>query len=231
MSTILVNLGCGGRPQADMINCDLTPGPGVECVFDLQQPWPFVESSVHEATASHVLEHLADPFAFFRYAWHALEPNGRLYLRLPYGNSRAAWWDLTHLRPWFAECFACLQPGYDTTIGNPQHQICQETPWCVMLVRLRLGPTFARWMRWRWLRTLGMHLVHWLHDTIDEMYVELRPLKSAEEVHKTQERRHPASVPIQCVVYKHHLEHRERAVDEPLVLIAIGAGQAIAGWY
>jgi SAM-dependent methyltransferase len=139
---VLLHLGCGGQRQAGWINCDLTPGPAVDVTFDLLKPWPFPADCADEIYASHVLEHLHDPCAFFREAWRVLKAGHRLHLRLPYGGHRAAWWDHTHVKPWFAESFCFLQPGYAEAIGNPQHD-AWDTPFGIPAPRPEAGAPAA----------------------------------------------------------------------------------------
>ena len=106
-----INIGCGRQPLKDWVNTDLTAGVA-DVVFDCQDPWPFPENSAEAVRAIHVLEHLPRPMDFFKEAHRVLVPNGAIILQLPYGGHRSAWWDLTHVRPWFPENFAILQPGY-----------------------------------------------------------------------------------------------------------------------
>lgn len=116
-----LQIGAGQSTLPGFTNCDLFPGPNVGYAFDAQKDrWPFPDGSVAEVYASHVLEHLADPLHFFQETHRVLVPGGGMTLRLPYGGHKAAWWDLTHVRPWYPENFSCLQPGYGDLIGNPQ---------------------------------------------------------------------------------------------------------------
>ena len=80
-----LNLGCGRFPLAGYINVDADPVARPDVLHDLERfPYPFAPSSVEEIEASHVLEHLSDPFAAVA-EWHRiLAPGGRLVVRVPH---------------------------------------------------------------------------------------------------------------------------------------------------
>ncbi len=221
---LLLHLGCGGQHIAGWVNCDRTPGPAVDQVFDLlEAPWPFADSSVACIYASHVLEHLSDFWTFFREAWRVLQPGHTLHLRLPYGGHRAAWWDHTHVKPWFAESFCFLQPGYDAAIGNPQHQ-GWAAPFGIASLQLRLGQQPARLLRWfpvRWL--LAPWLEHW-PTAIEEIWVDVYPLKTPEAA-DAYEATHAANcVPLAYSAYEHHVRNRPVPTTGGLKLLVLAAG-------
>src|SRR5216117_2060518 len=113
-----IHIGCGNHRIPGYVNCDLHQTGATDRVFDCTGPWPFPDNSASTIYCSHTLEHLADFKGFFKEAYRVLQPDGNLQLRVPYGGHRAAWWDVTHLRPWFAESFCFLQPGYDSAVSN-----------------------------------------------------------------------------------------------------------------
>lgn len=80
-----LNLGSGHFPAAGYVNVDYALSTHPDVRWDLDQfPYPLAEQSCDEIVASHVLEHLRDPFAAMR-EWHRLlRPGGRLYLRVPH---------------------------------------------------------------------------------------------------------------------------------------------------
>jgi SAM-dependent methyltransferase len=154
-----------------------------------------------------VLEHLHDPCAFFREAWRVLKAGHRLHLRLPYGGHRAAWWDHTHVKPWFAESFCFLQPGYAEAIGNPQHD-AWDTPFGITSLSLRLGQKPARLLRWYPVRTL---LVPWLEHwptAVEEIWIEVNPLKTPEAAAAYQATHAANCVPMAYVAYEHHVRNQ-----------------------
>jgi hypothetical protein len=205
----LLHLGCGatGRPGADWLNCDMYPGPNVDCVFDLMQRWPCEDGSVQAIYASHTLEHLPDHCHFFREAWRVLQEHGRCTLRVPYGAHRTAWCDPTHLRPWFGESFAFLQPGYNASSNNPQHD-AWDAPFEVQQVAYRFGRAW-RWLRWvPWLRPSLLPRLILVPDAVEEIWVVLYALKVPAMHHVYMAGRPPNSVPVRYVMYDHDWANR-----------------------
>jgi len=223
-----LNLGAGkSSRQPGILNCDLYPGPNIDHAFDLTKPWPFPDHSVAHIYLCHVLEHLADPKAFFREAHRCLQPNGTLLVRVPYGGHRAAWWDLEHLRPWFAENFAMLQPGYAMAVGNPQHD-AWAYPYGVSIVQLRISYRLARWMRrwwWKWVFSLFPHL---FDPEIEELWAHLYALKTDDAVQQYQKDHNPIVVGVTYSAWDHHLT--DKAPGNALQLRDLIGGIAMNGY-
>ena len=222
---VKLHLGCGPTRLDGWLNCDLSPGPAVDCAFDLDQPWPFPDHAVEEIYASHVLEHLKHPYRFFSEAWRVLGPNRQMLVRVPYGAHRAAWWDLEHQRPWFGESFCFLQPGYAEAVGNPQHDGWRAY-FSVELVDMRLSARWARRLRWRWLRPWLVRWANECQDFCEELWVYLVALKTPESVAQFLRSRPANLIPCRYVVYRHHAEGRNLARSEPTTLIPVAELQA-----
>jgi SAM-dependent methyltransferase len=80
-----LNLGCGRFPMAGYVNVDGDPSARADVVHDLESfPYPFADGSAAEITASHVLEHLRDPFAAVAECSRILRPEGRLTIKVPH---------------------------------------------------------------------------------------------------------------------------------------------------
>lgn len=198
-----LHLGCGVTRLEGWTNADLYATCATDLVFDCQEPWPLAHDSLEAVYGSHMLEHLAKPLALFQHAWRALRHQGLLWLRLPYGNHRAAWWDLEHQRPWFAENFCCVQPGYAAAIGNPQHDAWQW-PYLVEQVNIRVSAKAARLLRLPLLgRWLLPHITS-VPDACEELFATLRALKTPEAVESCMRSRPANFVPTQLVCYAHH---------------------------
>jgi SAM-dependent methyltransferase len=200
-----LNLGAGkSSKQPGLLNCDLYPGPNIDVVFDLTKPWPFPEHSVATIYLCHVLEHLTDPKAFFREAHRCLRPNGTILIRVPYGAHRAAWWDLEHVRPWFAENFAMLQPGYAVAVGNPQHD-SWKYPFGISIVQLRISYRLARWLRRWWWKWLFAKFPHLFDPEIEELWAHLYALKTDDAIQYYRKDHDPIVVGTTYSAYQHHL--------------------------
>ncbi|MBI3937136.1 MAG: class I SAM-dependent methyltransferase [Betaproteobacteria bacterium] len=227
--SLRINIGCGGGRIEGFVNCDLYPGSNVDEVFDCQGKWPFPDNSARDIVASHVLEHLPDPRAFFREAWRVLIPNGTVVLRVPYGGHRAAWWDLEHQRPWFAETFTFLQPGYAKAIGNPEH-----ADWTAFFgveqVDYRVGKFLAPWLRRRWMRKLIVSWISCVPDWCEELFVYVFAIKTEEAQDHFARTRIANVIPCRYIVYRHHMTGRALKPGEPLELLPVAELDVVNGY-
>lgn len=208
-----LNVGCGLSPQQPgVINADLYPGPNVDAAFDLMKDWPLADNSIGAVTGNHVLEHLADPWAFFAEAWRVLAPSKacNLQLRLPYGPSGAGFGDLTHVRQWVPGSFCCFQPGYNEAVANRQHD-GWRFPFSVMSIYLRIDPDL-RWLLTPGIRRLGLPLTKFLWGGFTEMIVGMRALKEETDILRWRMEHRANVVPVAYCMYEH--EYRGRALRE-----------------
>lgn len=203
-----LHLGCGYGRLEGWTNCDLYAHPSVDVAFDVQKDWPFEDNSAEAIYSSHMLEHLTDPLAFFREAHRVLQPSASMMLRCPYGGNNLAWIDLTHVRPWFARSFACLQPGYGDSIRNPQHATW-KWPFDVRSVDLRIHPRFVPWLKWRWLQRRVLDYGEHIANFAEEMWIHLVPVKSEDEATVFRQMREPNGVPTRWCMYTHDWEKRD----------------------
>ena len=176
-----VHLGCGSMRMEGWLNCDYINGGVADVLFDVQERWPLKENSVAMVYASHMLEHLPYPIDFFREMHRVVVQGGEICLRLPYGATDAAMADLTHMRPWYAESFLSLQPGYGRSIGNPQHDDWPY-PYGIQKIILKLSRRFRLWIRLPLIRRAFMQVIHHLQNVIDEIFVYMFPLKTPEAI-------------------------------------------------
>ena len=217
-----LNLGCGQRArQPGWLNCDLTASPNVDVAFDALKDWPFPDHSVQTVYASHLLEHLPDPRAFFRNMWRVLRPDGTVTLRTPYGGHESAWVDIDHVRPWYPGSFAFLQPGYGASVHSLQHETW-TTPYCVHQTSLRVALPYCRWLRPRWRRRWLLPLIPLIPNSFNELWVELYALKTPGTVAEFRRLRPGNAVPVRYVAYAH--EWDPRAPAEPVTLVEIEGG-------
>ena len=227
-----LHVGCGHTRFAGWLNCDMHATESTDLVFDLMQPWPIVAGTQCQIYASHVLEHLPDHYHFFREAWKALVDDGLLYLRVPYGGHPAAWWDPTHLRPWFIENFVYVQPGYGRSIGNPQNEGWQW-PFRVEMVDVRVGEDIAKILRWLRFRCLRQRFFPWIRHFavgIEELFVSLRALKSQEAVQRWIALNHPNVLRCQYVCWKHQYAGRVLPPGTDPELHVLGIGVQLNGY-
>lgn len=67
----------------DVISCDITPCPWLDCAADASQ-MPFADASLSNIIMIDVLHHLSDPTGFLAGAARTLAPGGRVLLIEPY---------------------------------------------------------------------------------------------------------------------------------------------------
>jgi len=93
-----LNLGCGLDAREGFINADIVALPGVDVVCDLDQLWPWKDSTAGYIVAAHVFEHVTDPVKFMTEAHRVLVAEGVLDIRCPYYRHPNAFTDPTHRR-------------------------------------------------------------------------------------------------------------------------------------
>lgn len=79
-----IQIGCGPKNiLPDWWNVDIRSFPGIDCVMDVTQPWPF--TGIEYIYGEHFLEHLTLEGAvdFLRHAWHSSSDRGILRLSTP----------------------------------------------------------------------------------------------------------------------------------------------------
>jgi SAM-dependent methyltransferase len=215
-----LGVGATGRPAPDWLNCDLYPGDNVDVAFDCMQPWPFEDNSVQNIYASHMLEHLPDIFFFFREAYRVMADRCQMQLRVPYGHGRMAWADPTHLRPYFPESFCFLQPGYNETIHNPQHN-AWDAPFVVDWAGLRINQRWLRPLRWRLVKRYLLPHIGRFYDAVDELWIVLFPVKEPMAQQYWRQARAANCVPVRNLVFAHEWEGEPYTPETRLTLLDI----------
>ena len=93
-----LHLGCGYDHRDGWVNVDAVQRPSVDCVADLNGPWPWPDGSVDEIFSSHTLEHVDSFQHFLNECWRVLKPGAKAHLVVPHGRSDRALQDPTHKR-------------------------------------------------------------------------------------------------------------------------------------
>lgn len=80
-----LNLGCAHFPLAGYLNVDLSLRTRAALLCNLDgTAFPFADASFDAIVASHILEHLADPFAAMGECHRLLRPGGVLLVKVPH---------------------------------------------------------------------------------------------------------------------------------------------------
>lgn len=128
---IKLNLGCGKNRLDGWVNADQVQTAATDVVCDLATtPWPWPDSSVEEAQAIHLLEHLdgKQRTVFANELWRVLKVGATCTIIVPYWSSMRAVQDPTHRWPPLCEASFLYwnrpwreQNGLDAYLGLSCH--------------------------------------------------------------------------------------------------------------
>jgi len=220
-----LNIGAGmSSKSSGSINADLYLGPNIDVVFDATKGWPFKDNSIEAIVGVHVLEHLSNPWTFFKEAWRVLRPSKKcnLQLRLPYGPSSDGLGDLTHLRQWVPGSFCCFQPGYNEAVFNPQHNGWKQ-PFSVMSIYLRINPAL-RWLVKPIIRRWGLRIIEFLWGGYVEMIVGMRAIKDYKDELRWRMENKANIVPVAYCMYEHDYKGKSLNPGESPRYLFFGEG-------
>lgn len=114
-----LSIGCGPKKREGWIGLDQIAFDGVDHVINVgTERWPFEDSSVDEAEASHFVEHLSssERIHFCNELYRVLKPGGKCAVIVPFWGSTRAYGDPTHQWPPVTEFwFYYLQQGWRST--------------------------------------------------------------------------------------------------------------------
>lgn len=108
---MMLHFGCGRDIKEGFVNVDHRPLEGVDVVMDIEEDWPWEESSVDHIVCNHLLEHLEDLIGFMDKAHKVLKPEGLLHVKVPHHRHRNADTDPTHIRRFTESSFDYWYPG------------------------------------------------------------------------------------------------------------------------
>jgi len=98
-----LNLGCSDRLFPGYVNVDLLQP--AEVIADLNQCWPWNDSTVDEIRAWDLIEHLRSPINTMNEAFRVLKPGGKFDIIVPTTDGRGAWQDPGHVSFWNRNSF------------------------------------------------------------------------------------------------------------------------------
>lgn len=99
----MLDLGAGEDSWPGYKSVDIKSPANVIC--DLNQKWPFKDSSIGVIRAHHIVEHLKDPIHVMNEAYRVLAPGGWLLVEVPSTEGRGAFQDPTHVSFWNENSF------------------------------------------------------------------------------------------------------------------------------
>jgi len=106
-----LNLGSCDRHFPGFVAVDIAPPADV--IADLNERWPWEDSSIDEIRAWDLIEHLCSPTHTMNEAWRVLKPNGRLDIEVPTTDGRGWAQDPGHIcwPPWNRNSFFYYEHG------------------------------------------------------------------------------------------------------------------------
>lgn len=93
-----LNLGCCLDYRIDFVNVDLSPFFKADLHIDLEDSWPFDDSTVSDIIAFQFVEHCRDLRHFMRECHRVLVSGGLLHIKAPWWSGHWAAGDPTHVR-------------------------------------------------------------------------------------------------------------------------------------
>jgi len=114
-----LDLGSGKNKREGFLGVDRRAFPGVDVVADLNETWPWDDSSVEEVHMSHMLEHFSGTqrVHIFNELYRVLVPGGKATIITPHWASNRAYGDFSHAWPPVAE-FAYFYVSKEWRLAN-----------------------------------------------------------------------------------------------------------------
>jgi len=100
-----LDLGCGTNKPENYIGVDIYPGSRADIIADLNQRFPFLDSSVDEVRAHDIIEHLPDKIHTMNEIWRICKPDAKVDILVPSTDGRGAFQDPTHISFWNINSF------------------------------------------------------------------------------------------------------------------------------
>jgi predicted SAM-dependent methyltransferase len=94
-----LDVGCGRDKFPGAVGADLIALPGVDVVFDMNQPWPFLSGSFQRILCKHSLEHASDLVAVMREIHRVASRGAVVEIIAPHFASDNFFSDPTHRVP------------------------------------------------------------------------------------------------------------------------------------
>lgn len=118
---VVIELGCGPNPPADLIGIDHLPLPGVHYVANLEEGLKMIpDNSVDELHSRHFMEHVQNFDLLLRDIHRILKPGGKHFVVVPHFANPYYYSDYTHRR-----FFGLYSFDY---FSKPENQLKRKVP-------------------------------------------------------------------------------------------------------
>jgi len=133
--SLKLDIGCGQQKQSGgYIGMDIRKVKGVDIVHDAEvTPYPLPKECCSAVVISHLIEHLC-PKKIYRVMdelWRIMQPEGHLFISMPYAGSQGFWQDPSHCHSWNEATVYYFDP-YPASLKSQRsalYDIYKPKPW------------------------------------------------------------------------------------------------------
>jgi hypothetical protein len=134
MRGIKINIGAGNDWRKNYLNCDKYLLKKTDLVVDLEKPLPWIDNSINEVLAYHVLEHITNFIPLMHEIHRVCMPGAKVHVKTPFYSAWGQYNDPTHVRFFTPYTFNYF------TAGNYSHEVgCDKDMFKVNKVSLHFG--------------------------------------------------------------------------------------------
>jgi SAM-dependent methyltransferase len=162
-------------PEEDWTTLDMDPSTEPDVVGNVCDMSTFRDESFDFVLASHVLEHIHDPFPAVSEIWRVLRPGGRLLAVVPHALSFGYLSPPHHTRPFMPDTFVYFTPQVyekEGTHGTGAYECRRVHPWVIETLEVSTVPEW-QWVL-RWFPSVHAVLSRHLFDILQDIYVVMR---------------------------------------------------------
>jgi len=118
---VKVDICCGPFKKPGFIGVDIVACPGVEIVCNLNEWFPFEDSSVDHLRAHDAIEHLFDKIKTMNEIYRVCKNGATVDIKVPSTDGRGAFQDPTHVSFWNRNSF-----DYYSSDNQTLFQLCKQ---------------------------------------------------------------------------------------------------------
>lgn len=169
--------------QGEWTTLDIDPSTDPDVLGDISLMRELLPPGTFDfVLASHVLEHILDPFPAVDAIWHVLKPGGRVLIVVPHALSFGYLAPPQHMRPFFPDTFYYFSPDIyenEGTHGTGAYENRQVHPWIFETVEVSSVEEWS-WVH-RWLPFVFNFAAMHFFNVLQDIYVVMQKPDSFNE--------------------------------------------------